>query len=486
MFSCKYVICVQNEEFCRNLSKTLYPSGATIPVNISPFHIVFDKKASFAFFAFDSFGYKVDSCFFKSSVFEPSETLWSQFLQKAFHGCVSLCSATDTFVWYVADSIDPFLSYRINAYDEMFSGYPLRVDYRNIGSFSVKNLFNSEEIKTNCMNCHNANKNDMNTFVVQVRGTEFGGTYIYHDGKMLRIALSGACNFTFPAWHPSGKMIAFSTNRNIHPLHYIDSASGKMLDFVAEDPDFGILVYDLDKNFVFSSPYLTDTNFAYSFSCWNSSGTVLYFCRSIRLSLDKFYDFKFDLMGITFDTAQRKFIGKPFMVYPFSKDNVSVTMPASSPCDNFIVVSILPNGTFPSLNKGDLCLVYIDSVDANGYCTVRMLNEINSLDGEKYHCFSSNGRWLVFSSKRINGETAVPFFTYINSLGCFSAPFALPQKDPRFYCKNTFSFAFPSFGKNSVGGTNFNKLLGERIISPKISPSLNLPLSSSNSVTSKY
>ncbi|MBO7524592.1 MAG: hypothetical protein J6T79_03705, partial [Verrucomicrobia bacterium] len=49
------------------------------------------------------------------------------------------------------------------------------------------------------------------------------------------------------------------------------------------------------------------------------------------------------------------------------------------------------------------------------------------------HCWSSNGRWMVFSSKRIDGVLARPHFVYMDAGGHASKPFVLPQKDPHFY-----------------------------------------------------
>jgi hypothetical protein len=59
--------------------------------------------------------------------------------------------------------------------------------------------------------------------------------------------------------------------------------------------------------------------------------------------------------------------------------------------------------------------------------------ECNSTSSESWHCWSSNSRWIVFSSKRDNGWLARPYFSYIDAQGGSSKPFLLPQKDPAFY-----------------------------------------------------
>ena len=59
--------------------------------------------------------------------------------------------------------------------------------------------------------------------------------------------------------------------------------------------------------------------------------------------------------------------------------------------------------------------------------------DINSDEAESYHTWSSNGRWIVFSSKRADGLFTRPYFAYFDTNGKAYKPFLLPQKDPRFY-----------------------------------------------------
>jgi len=59
--------------------------------------------------------------------------------------------------------------------------------------------------------------------------------------------------------------------------------------------------------------------------------------------------------------------------------------------------------------------------------------ECNSDQSDSWHCWSSNSRWIVFSSKRDNGLLARPYFSYFDPEGREHKPFVLPQKDPTFY-----------------------------------------------------
>ncbi len=71
--------------------------------------------------------------------------------------------------------------------------------------------------------------------------------------------------------------------------------------------------------------------------------------------------------------------------------------------------------------------------------------DINSDQTESWHGFSSNSRWMVFSSKRRDGLFARPYFTYVDDEGRFHKPLVMPQENPRYYdtCINTYNL--PSF-----------------------------------------
>jgi hypothetical protein len=77
---------------------------------------------------------------------------------------------------------------------------------------------------------------------------------------------------------------------------------------------------------------------------------------------------------------------------------------------------------------------------ASGLC--RKMS-ISSERNDSWHGFSSNGRWVVFSSKRMNGRYSHPYFSYFNDSGAASKPFVLPQKDPSFYDSYIMAYNIP-------------------------------------------
>ena len=82
------------------------------------------------------------------------------------------------------------------------------------------------------------------------------------------------------------------------------------------------------------------------------------------------------------------------------------------------------------------------------------MTEVNSADTESFHNWSTNSRWLVFSSRRDDGLFTRPYFCHVDEEGRVSKPFMLPQRNPRqFYRGRFLSFNVPDF---IIGPTRFN------------------------------
>lgn len=73
------------------------------------------------------------------------------------------------------------------------------------------------------------------------------------------------------------------------------------------------------------------------------------------------------------------------------------------------------------------------------------LEAANSDDVESYHSWSSDSRWIVFSSRRMDGLYTRPFIAYIDGKGQACKPFLLPQKDTDFYFRFMKSYNIPEF-----------------------------------------
>ena len=78
------------------------------------------------------------------------------------------------------------------------------------------------------------------------------------------------------------------------------------------------------------------------------------------------------------------------------------------------------------------------------------LDNANSDDVESYHSWSSNGRWFVFSSRRIDGLYTSPYFAHIAEDGTVSKPFLLPQAESSFYEDFMQSYNIPEFVSGKI------------------------------------
>ena len=74
------------------------------------------------------------------------------------------------------------------------------------------------------------------------------------------------------------------------------------------------------------------------------------------------------------------------------------------------------------------------------------VDELNSDGTESYHSWSSNGKWIVFSSRRDDGRFTRLYLAHYNGDGSFDKPFMLPQRDPVGYYRKLYrSYNVPEF-----------------------------------------
>jgi hypothetical protein len=127
-----------------------------------------------------------------------------------------------------------------------------------------------------------------------------------------------------------------------------------------------------------------------------------------------------------------------------SKVRGSINQPRISPDGNFVLFTVSAYGNFPIyLSSSDLYLLKLSSGK------VKKL-ELNSESTESFHAWSSNGRWIVFSSKQIDHLFARPYFAYVDKNGDVSKSFILPQKNPEYYDRCLETFNVPEFIRKPV------------------------------------
>jgi hypothetical protein len=78
------------------------------------------------------------------------------------------------------------------------------------------------------------------------------------------------------------------------------------------------------------------------------------------------------------------------------------------------------------------------------------MDGINSGDTESYHSWSSNGRWMVVSSRREDSNYTRPFIAHVDAQGRSTKAFVLPQADPEFHHQFMKSYNIPEFMRGPV------------------------------------
>ncbi|MBT8396420.1 MAG: cytochrome C biosynthesis protein [Gemmatimonadetes bacterium] len=443
----------------------------TIPPNVAPLNFIIREEASsFEVTATSGSGQFQLEVTSSNGVVRFPETSWRELLAESVGDTISLRVTASQgrgessevylpFSMFVSsDEIDPWLVYRV-IHPGYYSWSEIRIDQRSMESFEEEPVIQNRIMENNCANCHNFNQNSSDQFMIHVRGS-LGGTYFVEDGEITRVdpkldeMPAGA---TYPAWHPSGRYLAFSSNQVRQSFYSIPGKAVEVYDL-----DSSLILYDRTVNETLNIPGTGNATYLETFPSWSPDGEYLYFCRALQVigfsdpQLDQIQRTHYDIVRRSFDPESRTF-GEAEVVFNAVEIGKSASFPRISPDGRFLAITVADYGTFPIWHKeADLYLIDLDTGEQQ-----RM--EVNSEETESYHTWSSSGRWMVFSSKRLDGRTGRPFFTHIDPEGNQGKEFVLPQEDPSRYDWMLESFNIPELvdGKIEVDPRDFLKAAGD-------------------------
>jgi len=329
------------------------------------------------------------------------------------------------------EEIDKYLVYRLlhpasNLWSDM------GIYQRNLETYDEEPVLTNKLTERNCMNCHNFCNNDPNKMVMHLRAGKAGGTLINRGGKVIKVNTSTEFSKAgaYPSWHPDGNLIAFSVNK----LSMFFHTYGESRDVMDRYSD--LIIYNIDKNMVTTSPDIASPDRMENFPCWSADGKYLYFCSADKIESyfgelegrhDLLYEnIDYDLKRISYNVETDTW-GEVETVLASSETGLSMTEPRVSPDGRYLLFTGAQYGNFPIyLTSSD---VYIMDLETGKY----FKPDVNSDNTDSFHSWSSNGRWFVFISRRDDNMCARPYFSYFDSDGTAHKPFLLPQKDPTFY-----------------------------------------------------
>jgi hypothetical protein len=153
------------------------------------------------------------------------------------------------------------------------------------------------------------------------------------------------------------------------------------------------------------------------------------------------FDMQYDLMRVEFDPQTGRFGEKVDILYDASEQGGSVSHPRLSPDGRHLLYTIADYGTFPIWHaEADLQMIDIQIMEP---VDVTVWNDPEEADS--YHSWSSNGRWVIYGSRRLDGRYTRLYIAHMDEDGVPHKPFLLPQKDPRYNTWRLRSFNVPEF-----------------------------------------
>jgi Tol biopolymer transport system component len=353
------------------------------------------------------------------------------------------------------EPIDEYVSYRLIEPSYVAWTY-MEIAQRNLTSFEETQIFNNEitmndRPKGQCINCHSYQNYKTDNMLFHVRLSN-AGTVIVNDGKVSRVNLKRDYTISsgvYPSWHPTAKLVAFSTNLTRQGFHTQNPNRLEVYDLASD-----LILYDVEKDSV--QVVSNDSTLLEVYPTWSSDGKYLYYCKSVPLPeemSDKdirttYPKVQYNLYRRSFDLATHGF-GEEELVYDAAANDKSVTLPRVSPDGRYLLFALGQYGCFHIRhNDGDIACIPVDEIGDGEHQLSPSFLDLTNLNYEgrpdSYPSWSSNGSWIMIASRREDGNFCRVYFSYFHD-GKVEKAFMMPQEDPEY---NTFllkSFNRPEF-----------------------------------------
>ena len=420
----------------------IYPDyvDVTIPVNIAPLTFELEDSCDDIVARFTAGDYQL-VCGGKAV--QPEMDDWRELVSKAVGKDINVevFLRLDQEWWRYQpfhitvspDSIDPYISYRLIS--------PSYVAYEEL-TLNQRCLENYDErVMVNNMLCGH--------MMFHMR-EGFPGTMSVDGNQLKKVDLKTDSTLSagvYPAWHPWLPLIVYSTNRTSQSFHTRNANRIEVFDAVSD-----LIAYDVNKNEVTNIENAEDEFEV--FPVWAPDGKTVYYCSAHfefrdTVSHDvevvrRYSEVKYNIYKKSFNPDTYEF-GPRELVFQADSIDKSATLPRVSPDGRFLMFTLGHYGVFHIWHReADLYLLDLASGE------VRPMDEINSPETESYHAWSSNGRWVVFATRRDDGSYTRPFFAHVDTNGKGSKPFELPQADPDYHRQFLKCYNIPEFMRGPV------------------------------------
>lgn len=343
------------------------------------------------------------------------------------------------------EEIDPYVSYRLiePLYNQFGS---LSICQRDLTSWDEDVVFNNSTHTTPgrqfCINCHvprNNYKDGASQIHVRLHN---GGTLIMAGDSIKKVNLKCDSTITsgvYTAWHPSLDLIAYSTNETRQMFFSFSDTRPEVFDLRSN-----IILYDIKEQSM--KNVANDPNLLETYPAWHPDGNTLYYAAARypegvtpETEKDHYQDIHYDILRRRFDPQTRTFSDPDTVVFA-SAQLQSALHPRISPNGKHLLYCKALFGTFHLPHtESDLFITDLETGEE------RPLTNANSNQSESYHSWSSNSRWIIFSSRREDGQYTHPYITYVDKDGIDSKAFIMPQEDPAHYTNLMKSYNMPEF-----------------------------------------
>ncbi|MDY4175549.1 MAG: hypothetical protein SOY07_09705 [Bacteroidales bacterium] len=350
---------------------------------------------------------------------------------------------TDFKIHVSQDQLDDYgLTYR-----KIAPGYEtyshIGIYQRDIHTFDESPIVTSTLVPGQCMCCHTANRANPAQLTQHYRG-KHPATLVQIDGQRKWLTTktdSTLCNCMYPYWHPSGNYCAYSLNKVGQSFM---TGHEKFIEVFDRASD--CCVMDVRTNELILSPLLQTPDME-TYPVFSSDGKTMFYCTSKphRVPAEA-NQLRYDLCAIGFD-AERGVIGNHVdTILRVTDKGHSISLPRPSYDGRFLMYCLTDYGYFPIDHKeADLWILDLRTGDTHP-ATVA-----NSDDTESFHNWSSDSRWIVFSSRRHDSMTSLAYIAHVDTSGQVGKPFLLPQREPRsFYTHSLHSYNTPDFTTTKV------------------------------------